>query len=273
MPERAADRLRFTILGCGSSGGVPRIGPEGANWGACDPANPRNRRTRCALLVERTEQGGTTRLLVDAGPDIAQQLIAARVGLLDAVLLTHDHADHIHGLDDLRMVFFNRRSLVPTFADDATTRTLLTRFGYLFETPPGSNYPPILALNAIAGDLSVDGAGGMIDVRPFWVPHGEIASMGLRIGPLAYIPDISEMTDAAWDAVTDLECWILDALRYRPHVSHANVETALAWIARAAPRRALLTNLHVDLDHATLDAETPENVSPAHDGLVLEYPV
>lgn len=264
--------LRFTILGCGSSGGVPRIGRDGAHWGACDPANPKNRRRRCALLVERTGQQGRTTLLIDAGPDIRDQLIGARAGQLDAVLFTHDHADHIHGIDDLRMVFFNRRSLLPAWMDAATEATLRTRFGYVFETPAGSGYPPIMEARRIAGPLAIEGMGGAIAVTPFWVPHGEIEAMGVRIGPVAYTPDISDMTAAAWEAVDGLDCWILDSLRYAAHVSHANVETALAWIARARPRRAVLTNLHTDLDHDRLMAETPENVIPAHDGLVLDYP-
>ncbi|MGF1444639.1 MAG: MBL fold metallo-hydrolase [Pikeienuella sp.] len=264
--------LRFTILGCGSSGGVPRIGVDGPNWGACDAADPRNRRRRCALLVERLSETARTALLIDAGPDIRHQLIEARCGLLDGVVLTHEHADHIHGLDDLRMVVFNRRALLPTFTDRLTAPTLRARFGYAFEAPPGSPYPPILDLRLIDGPFEVAGPGGPISVTPFWVPHGEIQAMGLRVGPVAYTPDISGMTAEAWAAVDGADCWITDALRYRAHLSHANVATALDWIAEAKPRRALLTNLHVDLDYATLEAETPPHVSPAHDGLVLEYP-
>lgn len=267
------DRLRFTILGCGSSGGVPRIGIDGPNWGACDPAEPRNRRRRCALLVERIGARGRTVLLIDAGPDVREQLISARSGHLDGVLLTHDHADHIHGIDDLRMVMFNRRSLLPAFADAATSATLRRRFGYIFETPPGSSYPPIMTLDLVDRPFRIAGTGGPIDIAPFWVEHGDIRALGVQIGPLVYTPDISAMDDAAWEAVRGAGCWITDALRYSRHMSHANVETALAWIAEAAPDRAILTNLHVDLDYATLDAETPDGVCPAHDGLVLEYPV
>ncbi|MEO0820089.1 MAG: MBL fold metallo-hydrolase [Pseudomonadota bacterium] len=278
MPEGAADptaatgTLRFTVLGCGSSGGVPRIGPEGPSWGACAPEEPRNRRRRCALLVERTGPGGTTTVLIDAGPDLREQLIDARAGRLDAVVFTHDHADHCHGIDDLRMIVFNRRARLPAYMDALTEASLRRRFAYVFETPEGSSYPPILDLLPIEGALEIPGPGGAVPLLPIAVPHGEVTALGFRIGPLAYFPDISEMTEEAWSAIEGIDTWVLDALRYRPHISHANVETALAWIARAGPARAYLTNLHVDLDYATLDAETPPHVHPAHDGLRLDFP-
>lgn len=265
--------LRFTILGCGSSGGVPRIGPAGPNWGACDPENSKNRRRRCALLVQRIGEEGRTSVLIDAGPDVREQLIGARCGHLDALVLSHDHADHVHGVDDMRQVVFNRRSRLPAWMDDPTAETMMRRFRYIFETPEGSNYPPILDLYRIDGPLRIDGAGGTIELHPFPVVHGEIDALGFRIQDVAYVPDISEMTEAAWSACAGLDCWILDALRHTAHVSHANVETALEWIARAAPRRAILTNMHIDLDYQALDAATPDNVTPAFDGLVLDYPL
>ncbi|MEM6676945.1 MAG: MBL fold metallo-hydrolase [Pseudomonadota bacterium] len=264
--------LRFTILGCGSSGGVPRIGAEGPNWGACDPDEPRNRRRRCALLVERIGPEGRTIVLVDAGPDCREQLIAARAGRLDAVVFTHDHADHCHGVDDLRMVVFNRRARLPAYLDAQTEASLRQRFGYVFETPEGSSYPPILDLIRFEGPFEVAGPGGAIAFQPFAVPHGGVTALGFRIGPLVYLPDISDMTDEAWAVCEGAETWVLDALRYTPHSSHANVETALGWLARAHPPRAWLTNLHVDLDYARLDAETPDHIHPAHDGLVVEFP-
>lgn len=267
------DTLRVTILGCGSSGGVPRIGPGGPNWGACDPGNPLNRRRRCALLVQRIGPGGATTVLVDAGPDMREQLIDAGSGCLDAVVLSHDHADHVHGIDDLRMVTFNRRSRVPCWMDARTEATMVRRFGYVFETPPGSNYPPILDCHRIDGTIRIHGAGGELALHSFAVPHGAITALGFRIGPVVYTPDISAMSDAAWAALENAECWLLDALRYRPHPSHVNIEGALAWIARARPPVAYLTNMHVDVDYATLEAETPPDVHPAHDGLVLEYPM
>lgn len=262
-------RHRFTILGCGSSGGVPRLGDL---WGACDPADPRNRRRRCSLLAEQSGPGGTTRVLIDSSPDMRQQLLDAGVGHLDGVVYTHAHADHVHGLDDLRMIVFNRGDRLPVWADAETQEALIDRFGYAFIQPANSAYPPILRLNAIDGPVTVPGAGGPMLLTPFRVRHGRVHALGFRIGDLAYLPDVSAMTDEAWEAVTGLEVWVLDALRYRPHPTHAHLELALEWIARARPRRAVLTNMHVDLDHATVDAETPAHVTPAHDGMVIELP-
>jgi phosphoribosyl 1,2-cyclic phosphate phosphodiesterase len=259
--------LRFTILGCGSSGGVPRLG---GLWGACDPDNPKNRRTRCSLLAERSGPEGTTRVLIDTSPDMRQQLLDAGVGLLDAVAFTHAHADHVHGIDDLRMVVFNRGARLPVWADAETEAALLDRFAYAFVQPPGSAYPPILDLNAINGDVRVDGAGGPLVLIPFRVRHGRGHALGFRIGGLAYLPDVSAMTAEAWAAVGNLDVWVIDALRYRPHPTHAHLALALEWIARARPRRAVLTNMHVDLDHDRVAAETPDHVTPAHDGMVIE---
>ncbi len=258
--------LRFTILGCGSSGGVPRIG---GHWGNCDPKNPKNRRRRCSLLVERIASAGTTRVLIDTSPDLRQQLLDAGVGTLDAVLYTHSHADHCHGVDDLRMVVINMRRRVQVWADDGTADDIVSRFRYVFETPEGSSYPPILEMNRLRGDLDVDGAGGAIRFHPFRVGHGDIPALGFRIGGLAYLPDVDRMTEAAWEAVSGLEIWVVDALRRDPHPSHSHLAQTLDWIDRARPTRAVLTNMHNDLDFAALDAETPDHVLPAHDMMVL----
>lgn len=260
-------QLTATILGCGSSGGVPRIGND---WGACDPADPRNARRRCSLLVERREGGAATRVLIDTSPDLRAQLLDAKVGHLDGAVYTHAHADHLHGIDDLRVVVHNRGSRLPVWADPKTADTLVTRFGYAFVQPPGSPYPPILELNAIDGPFEVAGAGGPVSFRPIRVQHGRIEALGFRIHDLAYLPDVSGLPEAAWPLLEGLGTLVLDALRYRPHPTHAHLAQSLEWIARAAPRRAVLTNLHNDLDYATLDAETPANVVPAHDGMVLD---
>ncbi len=261
-------QLKFTILGCGSSGGVPRLGN---NWGECDPDNPRNFRRRCSLLVERESRDGITRVLVDTSPDLRAQLLDAGVGTLDAVVYTHAHADHVHGIDDLRMVVFNMRRRLPVWADEATQHALLSRFGYAFVQPEGSPYPPILEMNTIRDVFSIEGAGGEIDFTPFQVRHGAIHSLGFRIADLAYLPDVAEMTDEAWKAVNNLECWVLDALRRKPHPTHTHLDQSLGWIERAAPGRAVLTNMHIDMDYATVEADTPGNVTPAFDGMIIRY--
>ncbi len=260
---------RFTILGCGSSGGVPRLG---GLWGACDPANPRNTRRRCSLLVERDGDGGTTRVLIDTSPDLRAQLLGVGIGTLDGVVYTHAHADHVHGLDDLRMVVFNMRARLPVWADAATRSDLLHRFAYAFVQPEGSSYPPICTMNTIVGPFAIDGAGGAISLVPFRVAHGDIDALGFRIGSLAYLPDVSHIPDEVWPELRDLDIWIVDALRRTPHPSHAHLERTLEWIARAKPRSAVLTNMHIDLDHDTVAAETPDHIAPAHDGMVLTLP-
>ncbi|CAN5795881.1 MBL fold metallo-hydrolase [soil metagenome] len=261
--------LRATILGCGSSGGVPRLG---GLWGNCDPADPRNHRRRCSLLIERIDGARATRVLIDTSPDLRAQLLDAGIGVLDAVVYTHAHADHVHGIDDLRMVVFNRRARLPVWADEATARGLLGRFGYAFVQPEGSLYPPILELNLIDGPIEIEGDAGPLALLPIRVEHGRIEALGFRCHGLAYLPDVSGIPEAAWPALAGLDCWVLDALRHKPHPTHAHLARSLEWIARAAPRRAVLTNMHNDLDYAAVLAETPDHVIPAHDGMVLDFP-
>ncbi|CAA9390754.1 MAG: Metal-dependent hydrolases of the beta-lactamase superfamily I; PhnP protein [uncultured Rubellimicrobium sp.] len=258
----------FRILGCGSSGGVPRL-PD--DWGACDPSDPRNARRRCSALVSRTGPGGTTRVLIDTSPDLRMQLLDAGVGVLDAVIYTHSHADHVHGIDDLRLVAFNTRRRLPVWADEPTSRELLHRFDYVFETPPGSGYPPICDLHRIEGPVTVEGAGGALTFMPFTVEHGPIPALGFRIGDLAYLPDVSAIPEEAWPHLGNLGCFVIDGLRYKPHPTHAHIDQALEWVARAAPRQAVITNMHVDLDYATLSAQLPPGVTPAHDGLEIAF--
>ena len=262
--------LRFTILGCGSSGGVPRLG---GIWGDCDPQNPRNRRRRCSMLIERKTEAGITRVLIDTGPDMRAQLLDADVGTLDAVVYTHAHADHVHGLDDLRQIVFNTRRRLPVWADAATRSDLLERFGYAFVQPEGSAYPPILEMNLIEGPVRITGDGGPVTLRPFLVNHGRIDALGFRVGNLAYLPDAAAIYEESWQALAGLDCWVVDALRRTPHPTHAHLDRTLEWIARARPRRAVLTNMHVDLDYATLEAETPPHVTPAFDGMTLTYAI
>ncbi|AUQ98239.1 MBL fold metallo-hydrolase [Phaeobacter inhibens] len=262
--------LRFTILGCGSSGGVPRLG---GHWGDCDPDNPRNRRRRCSLLVERDGPEGTTTVLIDTSPDMRSQLLDSDTGRLDGVVYTHSHADHVHGIDDLRMIVFNMRDRIPVYADGDTQNALLSRFGYAFVQPAGSPYPPILDLRSIDGPLTISGPGGDITLRPFEVNHGSMDALGFRIGDLAYLPDVAKIPDSALAELQDLDCWILDALRRKPHPTHLSLDEALEWIERMAPKRAVLTNMHIDLDYAQVAAETPDHIDPAYDGMVIEYPI
>lgn len=261
--------LRLTILGCGSSGGVPRIG---AMWGRCDPQNPRNRRRRCAMLVERRGPGGVTSVLIDTPPDLREQLLSVRADALDAVLFTHDHADHTHGIDDLRMVAYAMKSRVPCYFDPVTRESLVTRFAYCFETPAGSTYPPILVPKTLTpGEtLSIDGAGGPIDVLPIRQFHGDIESLAFRFGSVAYSPDVSALPLDSVALLEDLDLWIVDALRYTPHPSHFSVKEALEHIARLRAKRAILTHMTGDLDYEALRRELPAHVEPAYDNMVIE---
>jgi len=266
--------ITVTILGSGCSSGVPRLGgpDQAGDWGACDPLNPKNRRTRCSVLVERHGPGGITRVLVDTAPDMREQLLRSKVAAVDAVLLTHDHADQLHGLDDLRQIthFMGRR--VDVYADAICAATVLSRFGYCFKAPEGSLYPPIAEIHLIAQPLApfeILGAGGPLPVSPFWQHHGSIRSLGFRFGPITYSPDVSALDDEAFAVMAGTKTWIVDALRYKPHPTHANVALALEWIARLKPRHAVLTNLHQDLDYEVLKASLPDGVEPAYDGLKL----
>ena len=261
--------LSFTILGCGSSGGVPRVAQA---WGACDANEPRNRRRRCSALVERQGPEGRTRVLVDASPDLRCQLLDAEVDHLDAVLLTHPHADHTHGVDDLRPLSIAMRRRLDVHMDEPTAREMRGKFGYIFERPEGSAYPPIARDHRLTAGVGVDlpGPGGAVAAMPFELVHGDIPALGFRFGGLAYTPDLNAVPDAAFDHLAGLDVWVIDALRYAPHPSHLSLAEALALIARMAPKRAVLTNLHTDLDYATLARELPPDVTPAYDGLRIE---
>lgn len=265
--------LEFTILGCGSSGGVPRAD---GNWGACDPADPRNRRTRCSLLVRRleTKSEEPTTVLVDTSPDLRLQTAAAGATRIDAVLFTHDHADQTHGIDDLRAFFIRRRKRVPAYMDAFTRERLLHRFDYIFKDQAG--YPAICDEREIpphGTEWCVDGPSGPVSVRTFDQAHGDIRSVGYRFGATAYSSDVSDLDDMALEALSGVRLWIVDALRWTPHPTHAHVDKALGWIDRVRPERAVLTNLHIDLDHAELAARLPAGVEPAYDGMRIVLPL
>lgn len=263
--------LEATILGCGSSGGVPRADGD---WGECDPAEPRNRRRRCSLLVRRKGEGAQTTVLVDTSPDLREQAIDAGVRRLDAVLFSHDHADQAHGIDDVRAFFLRQRHQIPAWMDAATRASLLTRFRYIFENTGG--YPAILldrALPEPGRPFAIDGPSGPVPVTPFDQEHGAIRCVGFRFGPLAYSPDVSGLPDETFEALAGVDTWIVDALRYRPHPTHAHLERTLEWIDRVRPRRAIITNMHIDMDYRRLCAELPAGVEPAYDGMTVELPL
>ena len=267
-PTPVRPALEFTILGCGSSAGVPRAD---GNWGACDPAEPKNRRSRCSLMVRRpSEEGdaGATTLIVDASPEFRQQCVAAGARRLDALLITHDHADQCHGIDDIRAFALIQRRRIPCWTDHATRPSLLRRFGYVFEGEGG--YPAIADLHTTPphGEAwTIDGPSGEIPVTTLDQDHGGVRSLGYRFGNVAYSSDVVGLPDASLAALNGLDLWIVDALRDTPHPTHAHVEMTLDWIARLKPKRAILTNMHIDLDYQALARRLPPGVEPAYDGM------
>ncbi|PWE17189.1 phosphoribosyl 1,2-cyclic phosphodiesterase [Marinicauda salina] len=270
----AAGIIRARILGCGSSGGVPRVDGD---WGACDPKEPKNYRLRCSLLVEKgasleaLKAGEATRLLIDTTPDLRAQLLAAGSPMIDALAFTHDHADQTHGIDDVRALVYRRGARLPAWMDAATGAALRLRFAYIFETPAGSGYPPLLEPMTLADgeEVSIDGAGGPLALTSFTVGHGSIDCAGVRVGPLAYTPDVDSIPETGFAALEGVTAWIVDALREKPHPSHAHLGRALEWLERVNPALGLLTNLHIDMDYRTLLKRCPDGVRPAYDGLSL----
>lgn len=253
--------MKVRILGSGTSSGVPRIGNV---WGACDPAEPRNRRTRVSILVETA----TTRILVDTGPDMREQLLAAGIDRVDAVIWTHDHADHTHGIDDLRQLFHATGQPVRGLARAATATVLMERFGYVFHGRDG--YPPTVACEELPDTLTI----GDIEIAVTDQPHGSIHSAGLRFEnagvAIGYATDFNILTGDMRKLYQGLDVWILDVLRREPHPSHPHLAQALPWIAELAPGRAALTHLDQSMDYATLCEELPPGIEPAYDGLEFE---
>lgn len=254
------------MLGSGTSSGVPRLGGlDGAgDWGLCDPQEARNRRRRVSVLVEHA---GTT-ILIDAGPDLREQLLSARVSHLDGVFLTHDHADHAHGIDDLRQIFHAMGTPVACYASAATWSVLTKRFNYVFE---GTEfYPATCVANMLDGPVQL----GEMTVTPFGQNHGNIDSTGYRVTAagraLAYSTDVKALDGRADAGLADLDLWIVDALRRHPHPTHSHLEQTLGWIAKYRPARAVLTHMDQSMDYQTLCAELPKTVEPGYDGLVID---
>ena len=261
--------VTLTILGCGSSAGVPR---PALGWGACDPRNPKNRRRRCSLLVEQTSPHGTTRIVIDTSPDLREQLIEADVDHIDAVFLTHEHADQTHGIDDLRSVVMHQRRRIPVYLEPVHGRACPAAFSYCFVSPPGSDYPPILdhrPVEAGREPAAIEGKGGTVTLSAFLLQHGNVPALGYRIGNAAYTPDLSDIPRESWPSLENLELWIVDGLRYTATPSHFSVNDALCWIDRFKPKRAVITNMHSDLDYEVLRQSLPEGVIPAYDGMRL----
>jgi phosphoribosyl 1,2-cyclic phosphate phosphodiesterase len=253
--------MRVTVLGCGPSTGVPVIG---GNWGRCDPHDPRNRRRRVSVLVE---VGGVV-ILIDTSPDLREQLLDAGVTRIDAVVLTHAHADHLHGIDDLRSVNRLMRKAIPLYADARTLAEIGSRFGYVLKPieQPGHYYRPTLEPHEIVGPFEIRG----ISVLPFAQDHGFSTTLGLRIGRFAYSTDVTELDDYAFAALEGVELWVVDCLRREPHPTHSHLAKTLSWIGRVRPRRAVLTHMDQSLDYRELRAELPSGVEPGQDGLVIE---
>ena len=250
--------IRAIILGSGTSSGVPRIGND---WGACDPDDRRNRRRRASIIVETA----TTRILVDTSPDMREQLLDADIGAVDAVIWTHDHADHCHGLDDLRQLYHARGAPMSAYARPETLSSLQSRFAYAFDGRDG--YPATVDARHLDDDVMI----GDIRVRHVPQPHGSIVSAGLRFDhggrSIGYATDFHIVTEAMHDLFTGLDLWIVDALRHRPHPTHPHLALTLAAIARCQPKRAVLTHMDQSMDYMTLAAELPAGVEPGFDGL------
>ena len=255
--------MKLTILGCGTSSGVPRIGGD---WGACDPADSRNRRTRASILV----QSATTSILVDTGPDMREQLLAAGTGPIDAVLWTHEHADHTHGIDDLRQIFHLTHRPVRCYARERTLESLERRFRYVFHGRGG--YPPTAAIARLDDEITI----GDIRIRTVDQPHGGITSAGFRFEhctqSVGYSTDFHIFTADMQKMFEGVDLWVVDALRHAPHPTHANLATTLEAIARAKPGRAILTHMDQSMDYATLAAELPAGIEPGYDGLEIRLP-
>jgi phosphoribosyl 1,2-cyclic phosphate phosphodiesterase len=253
--------VKLRILGCGTSSGVPRIGND---WGRCDPDEPKNRRRRVSILIEQAE----TRILVDTSPDLREQLLDAGVASMDAVIWTHDHADHCHGIDDLRQVFHARGAPIPGYAGADTLETLRSRFAYAFEGKDG--YPPVVELALLSNSFPI----GMLDVRVVDQPHGSIVSAGLRLDAggksIGYSTDLNRLTDEMAELFKGVDVWVVDALRRRPHPTHPHLDQALEWIDAVQPGRAILTHMDNSMDYAELAAELPRGIEPGFDGLEVE---
>lgn len=268
--------LQITILGCGSSGGVPRVGGD---WGVCDPNQPKNRRTRCSILVEQWQgtveplDAEKTIILVDTSPDLREQLIGTKTRHLDALLYTHDHADQTHGIDDVRALTYIQRSQIPTYMDAYTKEHVFERFKYCFEMPEGRVHPPILDIMPLIKDddeIIISGPGGDVAVGVLGLSHGPTPSFGFVFNhQAAYTPDVWDISPKVLRRLQGINLWVLDALRYNAHPTHAHADKALSWVAQTQTKIAVMTNLHIDMDYEILSHELPGSHLVAYDGLKI----
>lgn len=258
--------MKVTVLGCGGSAGVPMLGRPGGYWGACDPQNPRNRRRRVSVLVEVQDQV----ILVDSSPDLREQLLDAEVSRIDAVLYTHDHADHVNGIDELRHIRLKGRSGIDCYGEAETMAAIERRFRYAFaqnEIGSGVLYRPFLNRHDISGPFQL----GPVTVLPFVQHHGfGNITTGYRIGDMAYSTDVVELPEESWAALEGIRLWVVDALREEPHLTHAHLEKTLGWIERLKPERAVLTHMNHTMDYETVRRRCPPGVEPGYDGLMIE---
>lgn len=261
--DKQINNIDFTILGCGSSGGVPR---SDGSWGDCNPNNPKNYRTRSSLFVQINHEFN---MIIDTSPDFRIQALREGISHIDAVLFTHDHADQTHGIDDVRAFYFRQKSPMQAYGHKSTMDILKHRFDYIFHEKPNSGYPPLLTAN-IWDDIGAFSCGGY-RTEMFEAPHGHIMAYGFIIADMAYSPDVHFLSYETLTMLKEkkLKYWIVDCLRYTPHVSHANLETVLKWHEVVRPELTILTNLHIDLDYDELSSRLPKNIIPAYDGLKI----
>lgn len=263
--------LKITILGCGSSGGVPRIDGD---FGVCDPSEIKNYRTRCSILVEKTDNEiDYTRVLIDTSPDLRTQLLNAKITDLDGVLFTHDHADQTHGIDDLRAIVYRRKERIDAYFNHPTRKILLERFGYIFNGYEKPNYPSLLnpkLLPPYGQEFFINGEGGQLSFIPIELIHGDVECAGFRFDNIAYCNDVNEIPNNSMNYLENLDILIIDCLRYSKHPTHAHLEQTLEWIEKLKPKKSILTNMHIDLDYNVLKNQLPEVIIPAFDGMIIE---
>lgn len=266
----SSDYMQITILGCGSSTGVPRVGND---WGLCDPEVPENMRSRCSILLERVQKDKKTSIVIDTGPDFRMQMNRANVKKIDAVFYTHEHADHTHGIDDLRMYALRDKKRINVYTSQNTSKNLMDKFGYCFTNNSNGAYPPILNLNIVKHGIkyTIDGDGGTIDITPVNQIHGNILSFGFKINNVVYSSDISDIPAETSKYIEKSDLWIVDSLRWDNHPTHFHVDKALDLIQKLNIKEAILTNLHIDLDYKILKNYLPKNVLPAYDGLIIKF--